>query len=190
MKLHINHLSDKHFVRGAFLQSLFEPQTVNGEGEPAYGGTFILPPDHPAVAELEAAFEAVAKEKWGAKAPAILKELKSKDRLALHDGDTKSSFDGFEGNVFITTRSKVRPTVVNKDRSPLTAADGVIYSGCFLNVIIELWAQDNQYGKRINAQLKGAQFVKDGVAFGGGGTPASADEFANLGDGADADDLA
>lgn len=184
MKIHLNN------VRGAFLNALFEAQTVGGEGEPAYGGTWLLEPDHPAIAELEDAFEKVAKEKWGAKAPAVLKELRAKDRLALHDGDTKSDYDGFPGNMFVTTRSKVRPTVIDRDRSPLTAADGRPYSGCYCNVIIELWAQDNQYGKRINAQLKGVQFLRDGDAFGGGTPPADADEFADLSDGSDAGDLA
>jgi len=31
-----------------------------------------------------------------------------------------------------------------------------------------LWAQNNQYGKRINAQLDGVQFVRDGDPFGDG----------------------
>lgn len=179
-------------TRGAFLNALFEAQTVGGEGEPAFGGTWLLDPKANAkdIAALEAAFETIAKEKWGAKAPAVLKELKLKDRLALHDGDTKANYDGFEGMLFVTTRSKVRPTVIDRDRSPLTAADGKPYSGCYCNVIIELWAQDNQYGKRINAQLKGVQFVKDGDAFGGGTPAADADEFDDLGEGSDAGDLA
>lgn len=190
MKLTIRHLSDKHFCRGAFLQALFEPQTVNGEGEPAYSGSFLLPPDHPDIKALEAGFAAVAKEKWGAKADAVLKELKMKDRLALHDGDLKADYDGFPGNMYVATRSKVRPTVIDRDRSPLTAADGKPYSGSYVNVIIELWAQDNSFGKRINAQLKGVQFVKDGDSFGGGGVAASADEFDDIADGSDAGDLA
>ena len=31
---------------------------------------------------------------------------------------------------------------------------------------IDLWAQDNKYGKRINASLTHVQFVKDGDQFG------------------------
>jgi hypothetical protein len=184
MKLSINN------VRGAFLDALFTAKTVNGEGEPAYGGTWLLPPDHPQIKEIEAALLAVAKEKWGAKGQAVHDELKKKDKLALHDGDTKSAYDGFPGNMFIATRSKVRPTVVDKDRSPLVEADGRIYSGCFVNVIVEFWAQDNAYGKRINAQLKGVQFVRDGDAFGGGGTPAKADDFGDISEGSDVGDIA
>ena len=50
----------------------------------------------------------------------------------------------------------------------------------YVNGSIELWCQDNAYGKRINATLRGVQFLKDGEAFAGGGS-ASADEFDDLG---------
>lgn len=51
-----------------------------------------------------------------------------------------------------------------------------------MNASIELWAQDNkQFGKRINAQLRGVQFLRDGDAF-AAGSPASEDEFEDLGD--------
>jgi hypothetical protein len=45
--------------------------------------------------------------------------------------------------------------------------------------IVELWAQDNSWGKRINATLKGVQFYQDGEAF-AGGVSASADDFEDL----------
>ena len=155
-------------VRLAFPQ-VFKPATVNGEGEPAYSAALLLGADHPQLEAIRAAQEACGKEKWGDKWAQVKKEITTKDRFALHDGDTKADYDGFAGMKFVTTRSKVRPTVVDRDRSPLTAADGKPYSGCFCNVIIELWAQDNQYGKRINAKLRAVQFVKDGEEFGGGG---------------------
>ena len=40
------------------------------------------------------------------------------------------------------------------------------YSGCYVNAVIEVWAQDNEHGKRLNARLKSVQFFKDGEAFG------------------------
>jgi hypothetical protein len=111
------------------------------------------------------------------KAEAILKGLAATDKLCLHDGDAKSGYEGFEGNLFISARSKVRPSVFDGQRNELTEADGKPYSGCYVNVSLELWAQDNQFGKRINAQLRGVQFLRDGDAFSGGTRPADADEF-------------
>lgn len=174
-------------VRLAF-PALFEAKTVNGEGDPAFSASFLMAPDHPAIAELRAAFEKIGKEKWGAKWPNVKKEIEAKDRLALHDGDTKADYSGFEGNWFVSTRNKTRPLVIDRDKTPLTAADGRPYAGCYVHASIELWCQDNNYGKRINASLRGVQFYKDGDAFAGGGA-ASEDEFDDIEDGAMADDL-
>lgn len=173
-------------VRLAF-PSIFTASTVGGEGDPAFSASFLLPADHPQIDEVNAAIDAVAKEKWGAKAPAVLKEMRAKDRVALHDGDTKAQYDGFEGNFYVASRSKVRPLVADRDKSPLTEADGVIYAGCYVYAVVELWAQDNNYGKRINAQLKTVQFFRDGDAFSGGGQPGTEDDLEDLTEGAEAD---
>ncbi len=161
--------------------NLFEAKTVNGEGDPAFSAALILDPEANAkvIDQLEDAIAQVAKDKWGAKADAVLTKLKSTDKLALHDGDTKADYDGFPGNQYVSARSKTRPTVIDRDRTPLAESDGRPYAGCYVNASIELWAQDNNYGKRINAQLRGVQFVADGEAFAGGGA-AAADEFDEL----------
>jgi hypothetical protein len=174
-------------VRLAF-PALFEAKTVNGEGKPTFSASFILPADHPQIAEINEAIDAVAKDKWGAKAPNILKELRAKDKVALHDGDTKSQYDGFEGNMYVSARSEQRPLVLDRDKTPLTEADGKPYAGSYVYATVELWAQDNGYGKRVNAQLKGVQFFRDGDAFAGGGAPADPDDFDDLGEGVDAAD--
>jgi hypothetical protein len=166
-------------VRLAF-PAIFQAQTVNGEGDPAYSATFILPADHPQIREIKAAIKEVAKNKWGAKADQQLALMEKQDKTALHDGDLKSNYDGFAGNLYVSARSKTRPTVVDRDRTPLTASDGKPYAGCFVNAVVELWAQDNQYGKRINASLGGVQFAADGDAFGGGGVRTEADDFDDL----------
>lgn len=162
-------------VRLAFPQ-LFEAKTVNGEGEPAFSASFIIEKDNPAVAEIRKAMEALATEKWGAKAADIWKGMKASDKLALHDGDSKSQYAGFEGNFYVSARSKTRPLVIDANKSPLTASDGKPYAGCYVNAVVELWAQDNNYGKRINASLGGVQFHADGEPF-AGGVAASADDF-------------
>lgn len=166
-------------VRLAF-PNLHEATKVNGEGEEAFSASFLFPPGHPAEKEVNAAIDAVAKEKWGPKAPDILKQLRAGDKTCLHKGDTKAQYDGFPGNLFVATRSKVRPTVIDRNRSPLTASDGKPYAGCYVVAIIALWAQDNRFGKRVNAQLTGVQFMSDGDAFGGGVAAADADDFDEL----------
>lgn len=163
-------------VRLAF-PSLWKASAPRGGGEAAFGAAFILPSNHPQVAELKSAFKALAKEKWGAKADTVLKAMEAADKTALHNGDTKSEYEGYEGNLFVNSRSKTRPTVFDGKKQEVNEADGIIYSGCYVNASLELWAQDNDFGKRINAQLRGVQFLRDGDAFSAGGKPADADEF-------------
>jgi hypothetical protein len=83
-------------------------------------------------------------------------------------------------------------TPANKDgvQFPiLTAKDGRPYSGCFVNVKINVWAQDNSYGKAIRFAIQTVQFRAHGDAF-GGGAPANAEGMEDMGDGADAESLA
>lgn len=165
-------------VRLAF-PNLFEAKAVNAGDTPRFGASFILAKTHPQFAELQEACDGVANDKWGAKAPAVIKELKAKDRVAFRDGDGKASYAGFEGNWYVAAGNPTRPRVLDRDKTPLVAQDGKPYSGCYVNAVLEVWAQDNSYGKRVNATLMGVQFVKDGEAFTGGGV-ASEDDFDEL----------
>jgi len=164
-------------VRFNYTQSLFtaqKPQT--GEGKEKFSVVCIFGKDHPQLAEVKKAMSDVATEKWGAKAADVLKQLAAGDRLCLHDGDAKSDKPGYAGNLFINASNELRPLVIGPQREPLVAADGKPYSGSYGNIIVEFWAQDNQFGKRINASLLGVQHVKDGERLSGGGV-AAADDF-------------
>jgi len=162
--------------------ALFEPKQVMDSEKKQFSAAFLLPTNHPAVSELKATMKKVAKEKWGEKADAAYNALELGGKLCLRNGDLKPDSAGFAGNMFVTASNTTRPTVVDRDRSPLTAAEGRPYGGCYVNVSLEIWAQDNNFGKRINASLRGVQFFKDGEAFSGGGV-ASEDEFDDLSDG-------
>lgn len=174
-------------VRLAF-PALFKAKQVNGEGDARFSAALLIDPQDKQVAQINKAIEQVAQDKWGDKAANVLKQLRTGDKTALHDGDLKEDYDGFAGMLYVSAASKVRPLVIDKDKSPLTEEDGKPYAGCYVNVSLDLWAQDNKYGKRINASLAGVQFAKDGDAFVGGGV-ADVDEFDDLSDGTDASDL-
>lgn len=171
--------------------NLFVAAQVNGEGDAKYGGMLILTPDHPQLADVRAKMIAVAKDKWKEKAADVFKTLEKTDKLALHDGDTKAQYDGVAGNFFISAGAQLsaRPTVIDQNKAPLTERDGKPYAGCYINASIDLWAQDNKFGKRINAQLRGVQFLRDGDAF-AAGRPADSDEFEEVTEGSDAAEFA
>jgi hypothetical protein len=153
----------------------FEP--YKGDNGDSYCSHFLMAPDHPGVALIKAAQRRAATAMWKDGAEAMLQALAKQDRLCLHDGDTsKPGVDGYKGMLFVSGNSKKRFTIVDGDRSPLTAADGRPYSGCYVNAIVQVWAQQNKWGKRINAQISGVQFLRHGESF-GGGRVAAPEEF-------------
>ena len=90
-----------------------------------------------------------------------------KDNYCLKDGD-EIDFDGYKDCWSLKASNAKRPTVIDRDKTPLTADDNKIYAGCYVNAIIDFWIQNNSYGKRVNANLYGIQFLKDGEPFGQG----------------------
>lgn len=107
------------------------------------------------------------------------------DNFFIQDGDViyrKKEREGYQGMWAIKAANTKRPTVINRDRTPLVEEDEVVYAGCYVNGIINLWFQNNQYGLGINANLLGIQFSKDGEEFGDGAKVADVDEFDELED--------
>lgn len=157
-----------HNVRLSF-PSLFRKAVFSGE-ETKFEATFLLNKDEQAdkISEIETAIKALVKDALkGAKLPA--------DKVCLREGDDVD-YAGYAGHMSIKASTAKRPLVLDRDRSPLAEDDDRLYAGCYVNAIVELWAQNNQWGKRINANLLGVQFFKDGEPFSDGVT-ASADDF-------------
>ena len=153
MKIHLKN------VRLSF-PHLFMPKPIKNS-EPKYSANFLLNKinDAAQIDTLRSACRAVATEKWPVKLPKGL-------MFCVHEGSEKD-YDGYGPMVlFLNSTSTVRPSVVDRNLSPLTADDGKPYAGCFCHCAVRLWAQDNEYGKRINAQLLGVQFFRDGENFG------------------------
>lgn len=90
-----------------------------------------------------------------------------KNSRFLKDGDDNDSdYNGYAGNWSVKASNHVRPTLINRDRAPIAEDDDILYAGCYVNAIIDVWVQDNKYGRRLNANLHGIQFVKKGESFG------------------------
>lgn len=172
-------------VRIAFCQNLFNPALIDAAGKPlhkpTYSSTFLIPKTSPLVAEVRKTIEAVAAEKWKTTSATVLRALAAEGKVCLKDGDLKTQYDGFEGCMFINASTDKAPLVVDKDKSQLSERSGKPYAGCYVIALVDIWAQDNKYGKRINAQLKGVQFYADGDAF-SGSAPASEDDFSDVSD--------
>jgi hypothetical protein len=111
------------------------------------------------------------------KANPKLGELPS-DARCLKNGDRKDDEGRFvrkpeeRGNWTLATRDAARrPVVVGPDKSNWSMNEEMhkrIYGGCIINLRFRLWAQNNDYGKKVNGGIVGVQFVKDGTPFGEG----------------------
>jgi len=149
--------------------SLFRKAVFSGE-ETKFEATFLI--NKETQAELIKEIQSVIK----AKMTTDLKGAKlASDKICLKDGD-EIDYDGYAGHWSIKASNAKRPLVIDSDKTPLSEDDNRIYSGCYVNAVIEVWAQNNSWGKRINANLLGVQFAGDGAPFGDGVT-ASVDDF-------------
>ena len=162
-------------VRLSFAK-LFKPKAFREGQDKRFEAAFLLDPSnekHKAVIDvIISTAAALLKDHFGDKIPASAEiGFGYSDARPIMLGDfewrgKKKDYDGYEGMFYVTSANKTRPTVVDRDRSPLAEEDGKPYSGAFVNGSITLWVQDNEFGKRINANLRAVQFVKDGEAFG------------------------
>lgn len=162
-------------VRLSFAR-LWKPKAFQDGQDPRFEATFLLDPTNATHAatinEIKAAASKMIKES-GLDARSF--------KLCFGRGDEKP-YDGWAGMVYLASNNKTRPTVVDRNRNPVAEGDAQApYSGCYVNASITLWLQNNQYGKRINANLRAVQFSEKGEAFGVQAARAE-EEFEALGD--------
>jgi hypothetical protein len=141
--------------------NLFVAKAGESGGEPKFSAAFLLDKEINAkdIAAVQAAMKTVADAKWPTGIPKAVKKC-------LRDGSEKDDV-AYENCVFFNASSKTRPPVVDKDPSvALNESDGKPYAGCYVNAVVQFWAQDNAYGKRINSELRSVQFAKDGEPLG------------------------
>ena len=186
-------------VRGSFLV-LGEPEQYQGAGPFRWSSTALIPYDS-ALLQRSATPSRKRRNRSGKRsgrsttkpASPIRRHAASWTASARTTTATRATSPSRR----TATKTKGRPLVMDTDKSPIYKPNnevyegkgGRLYSGCFINMQVEFWAQDNKTGKGLRATLLGVQRVRDGDAFGGGAAP-SADDFGEIADGADADDLA
>lgn len=153
---------------------------------------------------LKLAGNEAKEKKWGPEAK--WPKLKP-DRTYFRDGDLED-WDGYAGHYYISANAQPadRPAVLTNrkdaDNKWIEAQPGgkaAPYSGCYVNATLVVWCQDNEHGKRLNAQVKAIQFVRDGEAFGAAPTDPNEDfddddsgsegDFGNDGDDDGDDDM-
>jgi len=161
--------------------NLFDKATYNGN-ETKYEATFLISKDDKKTLDL---IRAKTKE-------ALLEKYTTIDKIpkgitkgiknCLRDGDD-ADYDGYEGHMSFKASHKSRPRTLDRKKVPIEADSGLLYAGCYVDAIVEIWIQDNQYGARINANLLAVRHREDGEAFGSGSIPQGVeDAFEDLED--------
>jgi len=150
--------------------NLFEPRE-NQSGHLRYSTALLIPKDHPQVKAIKAAINDEGETKFGKKWASMVK----KNGLPLHDADEDGKADDnveYEGNYYINTSSKRKPQVVDRQVQPILD-ESEIWSGCFCNVSIAVFAFEVPENKGVSFGLNNVQLVKEGDRLGGA---ANADE--------------
>ena len=156
--------------------SLFRKAEFDGVNT-KFEGTFLLDKTTQAdqIKIVEKAIDDFLSAKFPNGAPKSIK------RTVFVDGDSKD-YDGYANQMGFKGSNTKRPTVINRDKSPITEEDGILYAGCYVNAIVDLWYSDHpKGGKQVLGNVMGVQFVKEGEPF-GTDTTSSADEFDSLED--------
>jgi Protein of unknown function (DUF2815) len=111
------------------------------------------------------------------------------DRYCLRDGAQLT--EDMHGYYVLSASEDIKPTAVDRRRNPVADEDDLFYAGCKVNATIRLWVQDNSdFGKRINANLVGVQFLAHGERWGGRAKPKVEDMFDDIADQFDDDEYA
>lgn len=155
-------------------EHIFTPTAFDDSQDAKYSATFIISKEHADLDKVKAAFHAAGADKY----PNSFKgtEWPKGFTCSLKDADIQTDSMGevlaeknpaYAGCYILEANSTRRPVVVGRRKEALTADDGVIYSGCYVNA--SLAAAPYEYGKvkrGVKAYLNGVQFVKDGERFG------------------------
>lgn len=156
--------------------SLFTAKSATEDGVPKFSVQAIMDPSTAQgkanIAALEKAFKAAAKKQWAEKADKVVKGLDPK-RQGIKDGDTNTNSEGdtwagFADMMYVTASNRKRPQVLNRDKSPITEEDNVVYGGCWADVVVSIWATADKKlgGNGLFATLELVRFRKDGDPFG------------------------
>lgn len=164
----------------------FEPQTNTGDDGKTtkkYKVTAILPTatHQEEIDKIKSILTAKQKEDFKARLPA--------GQLCLRDGNLAAKDEYEDAWIFVASeREDNPPACVDRDgKTPVKKSDDKLYSGAVGTIRVRLWSQNNGFGKRINANFLGVQFLAHGDKFSAVERPKADEMFDSEGE-VDADD--
>ncbi len=163
----LNNIVSPEF-RGSFVHVLKPRRRDDGDGDPTYEMTIVLPKaDRETtdfIANLEERFEIVMKDVIGKVIP-----FEKCKHYPIRDGDDMDG-DEFKGCWVISTKNKRKPGIMVREEDGSRRAindESEIYSGAWYHASVRPYAWENKYGKGVSVSLEGVLKIRDDEAFGG-----------------------
>jgi len=146
---------------------VFKPTAFQGEGEPKFSASFLVPKSDKEFYKLiTAAQEAAVKELYGAKKP------QNFETWGVQDGD-KLEDEAANGHWVVKASNKAKPKVV--DAQGTAILDEVdVYGGCYVRGVVNAKAYGTAAKGGVTLELLVVQKVGDGEPFSGAAKAMSA----------------
>lgn len=155
---------------------IWKPQASVEDGKLKYSANFMIDPETAEgkanIQAIKKAVAEVAKASWPENTDKIVKAIDVK-RLNFRDGETFTNeegevYAGYEGMKIAKASNAKKFPIVDRDKTPTSEEDGVIYAGCYVDAVIRFYGVKGKEkgGNGIFASLEAIRFRKDGEAFG------------------------
>ena len=93
-----------------------------------------------------------------------------RDAYTNEDGEY---WAGFDANTWYISAGKLedrcqggKMKVLDQAKQPIEATEGRIFSGCYVNLLLDIYAYDGDSGKGVTASLDGVQLLRTGEPLG------------------------
>jgi hypothetical protein len=165
--------------------NLFKKVAFNDDKDPTYSAMAVFDADGEVHELVDKTIKGLLKDEFGDDAKSIWNALVRKGRQLLHNGEEMEGKAGFSDAVsYVSAYGDTRPLVFRgKSSNPdlIAEEDGIVYPGCYGDMLVQFYTWKNGNGKGVGCELKGFRFRKDGERL-GGAVPASVDDFPDLDD--------
>lgn len=163
--------------------SLTEARASTEGAVPKFNASFLIDPSNPSIAEFMTQYGVLAQEKWKESAGNIMQMIQADRRLRCYgNGEenvnkkTFQPYDGYAGKFVIAANRDTMPQMIKADGNGVDPSNTMeaqqiaraMYAGCYVNVALRPWLQDNAHGRGVRCDLVAIQFNSDGEAFGEG----------------------